>query len=673
MRPIRSFRPRRIPDPSGRGLTGGTTAHRVEVAGDHEDFGVAGKVRAMKIIYASALFMPMPALAVQSPNSPDVTDLSALSIEELAELTVLSATKTPQALSEVPTSLYVITREEILRSGAQNLPETLRLAPNLQVQQINTREYAITARGFNGYESANKLLVVRDGRSLYSTLFSGVFWELHQPLLEDIQQIEVISGPGGTLHGPNAVNGVINITSRSAFDTQSGLVRAEIGTGDRRAAARYGFGLGPNGAMRIYGQMFERDGLPAGAAPDFADGDSGWAAGFRTDFTSGAGELSIQGELFDTANRLRGSEGERGGHAILAWSRRLNARSSAQLQVYYDHFEREFLQVRDALETIDLDAQLNLLRGDHQIVTGFGMRTTRDEFINNLNLFRLEPESRRLWIFNGFVQDRITLSPELTLIAGIKVERSSYSGFELLPNIRLGWNFRPDHMLWGAVSRAVRTPSRIDRDLGGLPFLAPAPDFRSEKLVAFELGYRGRPTPDTSLSINLFFNRYDDLRTASLVGDPLPGQLTNNLAGHSYGLEAWAGWQPVEGWRLRAGLNLLGKDFHLKQGTTDTTGAASLGLDPDYQFLLRSSVDVADNVHFDAGLRGVGGLEGGLGLAPVGSYVEADARLGWFVSDGLELYVAARNLLHRDHQESSDPQRAQLAERAFHLGSRIRF
>ena len=608
---------------------------------------------------------------VPPPAAPSADqDLSQLSIEELAQLPVRSASKSEEPLSGVPTSLYVITGEEIARSSGQSLTEMLRLAPNLQVQQVNARDQAVSARGFNGYEPSNKLLVLLDGRSLYSTLHSGVFWELRQPLLEDIAQIEVISGPGGTLYGPNAVNGVISIVTRDARETIGGLARGTIGSNEHTIAARYGFALGAAGALRFYGNYFDRDGLPDGVGPDVDDGYSGYRIGFRFDSGLGAGDtLTVQGDLFENESDVLAGDGDRGGNVTLRWRRTIDDRSSLQVQAYYDHFRRRFQLATDALETLDGEVQYNRTQGAHQLVAGLGIRTTRDEFINNANIFALDPTSRRLWIFNGFIQDRFALRPNLALIAGLKLERSSFSGVELLPNLRIAWHLSPDHLLWAAVSRAVRTPSRIDRNLVAPPILVAATGFQSEKLIAFEAGYRGQPSHSTSVSISLFYNLYDDIRTAEFIGNPLPVRLSNSLTGHTYGLEAWGNWQALPWWRLSAGVALLRKRFHLEPGRTDTTAAAALGDDPDYQLMLRSSMNLGPAITFDAGLRAVDGLE----TPRTSFYVEADARLGWAVSDRLELFVAGNNLLHRTHAESNDVNRAQLAERSVHAGTRIRF
>jgi iron complex outermembrane receptor protein len=612
----------------------------------------------------------VPAARAQEAEAPQsVEELSSLSIEELARLEVRSASKQAEPLSRAPTSIFVITDEDIVRSAATSVPEALRLAPNLQVQQIDARQYAISARGFNGFETANKLLVLIDGRSVYTPLHSGVFWELHSPLLEDLEQIEVISGPGGTLYGPNAVNGVVNIVSKNARETLGGLARATAGARERTIGARYGAPIG-NGALRVYANAFDREDMPPGPALAASDAIQGWQAGFRGDFGGGAGNFTVQGDIFDNDVDLLAGDGNRGHNLLARWTRRLGPASSFQVQGYYDRFERQFTLVSDSLTTFDLEAQYNGRAGAHDIVVGGGARTTRDEFINNLNIFRLDPVSRRLWVLNLFAQDRIALTPELDLVAGLKLEESSFTGLQFLPSARLAWHPSDSALLWAAVSRAVRTPSRIDRQLVALPLLAQATGFQSEKLIAFEAGYRGQPAAGTSLSVSLFYNLYDDLRTTEFApGGALPIRLANSLKGHSYGIEAWGSRQLTSWWRASIGLSALSKHFHVKDGAVDIANRASLGLDPDFQVHARSRMDLTPRLHLDLGVRGLDDA----GTPGLGGYVEADARLGWRASDLIELFVAGTGLLHDDHIESPERARAQRIRRSVFAGTRLRF
>jgi iron complex outermembrane receptor protein len=603
-----------------------------------------------------------------APKSP--VALAELSIEELAQIEVTSASKRAEPLSGAAAALFVITGEEILRSPATSLPELLRQAPNLQVQRLDSRQFAISARGFNGIETANKLLALIDGRTIYTPLASTIFWELHSPMLEDLAQIEVISGPGGTLYGPNAVNGVINIRTKTAYDSAGVLARATVAANEQTAALRYGGTIGDAGAFRVYANYFHRADAPDNSSPDVDDEYEGVQGGFRADFGTGDSLLTVQGDIFDANSPLLPGDGENGHNLLARYSNRLSDRASFQVQAYYDKFERQVTLVNDALETFDVEAQINGSFGRHELVAGGGVRTTRDKFVNNLNGFVLDPESRRLWMVNGFVQDRFALTDRLSLTAGVKLEESSFTGLQVLPNIRLAWQPNERSLWWGAVSRAVRTPSRIDRQLVFLPLLAQATGFKTEKLTAIEAGYRGQPTDSTTLSVSVFFNLYDDLRTTEFApGGVLPIRLMNSLRGHSYGVEAWATQQLAPWWRVRLGLATLGKDFEVRRGRTDLAGRNSLGNDPDYKLQLRSQMDLSPTVQFDFGMRALDDLD-----APeVSRFVEADARLGWRASEAVELFVAGTSLLHENHQESGDPGRGQLVERSIHAGTRLRF
>ncbi len=621
---------------------------------------------ALVLIPREAAAQATDAVALQGSQ-----DLSALSIEELAQLSVRSASKRDEPLSAAPTALYVITGDEILASAATSLSEALRLAPNLYVQQVDARQYAISARGFNGIQSSNKLLALIDGRTIYTPLAASVFWELHNRLIEDIQQIEVISGPGGTLYGPNAVNGVINFITRDAHDTIGTLVRATAGNREQTAAARFGTTLGATGAVRLYGQWFNRDDLPGGVGPDGNDRFHGWQSGFRADFAPSASHFTIQGDIFDSDTGGLPDDGNRGHNLLARWTQQLSPFSSLQVQAYYDYFRREFLLTRDSLQTFDVEAQYNHTLGNHDIVIGGGVRTTRDTFVNNLNIFRLDPPRRRLWVYSVFAQDRFALTPELSLIAGLKAEETSFTGVELLPNARLAWQPSERALLWAAVSRAVRTPSRIDRQLVATGLLAPATNFNSEKLVAFEAGYRGQPSAAITLSISAFYNLYDDIRSTEFsTGFVLPIRLQNGYRGHIWGIEAWGTAQLLPWWRLNVGLATLWKDLELEEGRVDLAQGDSLGDDPDHQLLVRSEMNLTGRLGLNVGLRWIGGIDT---APPLDSYVEADARLAYRASDAVELYVAGQSLLNRTHAESNDVDRAQRVERSLYLGTRLRF
>ncbi len=628
---------------------------------------IGGAAASLGATGARAQAVPTPPALPASQS-----DLSSLSIEDLAQLNVRSASKRDEPLSRAPTALFVITNGDIVDSAATSLPEVLRLAPNLGVQQVNGHEYAITARGFNSVETSNKLLVLVDGRSVYSTLHSGVFWDTQTPFIEDIDQIEVISGPGGTLYGPNAVNGVISIATRDARETLGGLVRAGAGAYERNAGARYGFALGDGAALRVYGHYFDREDLPRGSlGPALNDSFRGWQAGFRADFGAAADQFTLQGDIFDNDVGGLPGDGNRGHNLLARWTHGFGDGDALHVQAYYDDYRRQALLTRDSLQVFDLDLQYNASIGGQDLVLGGGLRTTRDEFINNLNGFQLNPRRRRLWVYNGFAQDRIRLSERLSLIAGVKVEETSFTGLEILPNLRLAWQPNERALLWAAVSRAVRTPSRIDRQLEFLPLLAPGDSFVSEKLIAFEAGYRGQPTERTSLSVNVFYNRYDDIRTTEFSpGQQLPIRLMNGIEGHSWGAEAWSTTQILPWWRLSLGISTLFKHFRQKAGHIDLAAGDSIGHDPELQLFARAQFDLTSRLRINAGLRFIDDIESD---PPIGSHVEADAQITYRLGEHLDLYAAGLNLLHATHQESNDPDRAQLAQRSVLAGARVRF
>jgi iron complex outermembrane receptor protein len=603
-------------------------------------------------------------------NAEEQPDLASLSIEQLAQIKVTSASKQAEPLSRAPAALYVITQQDIEDSGVTSLPEALRLAPNLNVQQVDASQYSIAARGFNGIQAGNKLLVLIDGRSIYTPLADNVIWNLHQPLLEDLQQIEVISGPGGTLYGPNAVNGVVNVTTKNAQDTIGALARGTAGPLERTAAARYGFSLGPAGAMRVYANYDDREGLPSAFGPRGDDSYRSWQGGFRSDFGAGRDNFTVQGDIFHATDKLLAGDHANAHNILGRWTHVIGPKASFQLQSYYDWYSTDVTLVKSRLATFDNEAQLNLDTGAHEIVAGVGARRTKDRFVNNLNPFELDPESKTLWVYNVFAQDRFNLTRELSVIAGVKLEKSSFVGWQLLPNLRLAYQPNERSLFWAAVSRAVRTPSRIDRELQFLPFVAPSTEFDSEKVTAFEAGYRGEPSDWLSFSVNLFYNRYTDVRTTEvtdLPGNPI--ELLNGRKGTSYGIEAWGKAQVTPWWRLSLGASHLHNNFELIDGRVDLFPRNSLGADPKWQFVGSSDMDLTPRLRLTLDVRSVGPLD----LPPdVPGYVETGGRLGYDLSERIELFVAARNLLHRTHLENGDGS-AQLIKRSLYAGTRLRF
>lgn len=600
---------------------------------------------------------------------PGPQDLSRLSLEELALVEVTSVSRRAESLTQAAASVFVITREDIRRSGAASLPEALRLAPNLSVQRVNAVDYAISARGFNGYETSNKLLVLIDGRSIYSTLHSGVFWDAHDVLLEDVERIEVISGPGGALYGSNAMNGVINVITRPADQTDGLLMSLRAGEEDQVFSARIG-GRFADGGWRVYGILTGRDDTYSLAGDDANDSAEGLRVGARADWRVGDSALTLQGDVFDntvTINEdMLGVPTSVKGRNILGRLTRPLAGGELQVQLYADHFEREEPGTRERATTIDFAVQHARDFGDHQLVIGAGHRTVDSSLLAAPGGAFLRPEERTLNLTNAFVQDQWRLTERLTLTLGVKFEDNSFSGQEILPSLRLAWETSAGDLFWGAVSRASRTPNRIERDLT-LPGFLEGGDFQSETAVAYEAGFRARPRADLSFSISAFYNVYEDLRTASI--NPVtvfPLTLTNFGAGDTWGIESWGSYDVNPRWRVSAGVSTLNKDFSAPAGS-DITGLASLGDDPDYQVLLRNQAQLTDQLELDVNLRAVGALRN------TDDYVEADARLGWRVADRVEISLTGRNLLNDRHVETGDPLRRRAFGRSVYAGVKVGF
>jgi iron complex outermembrane receptor protein len=606
---------------------------------------------------------------------PSLPDLSGLSLEELSAIRVTSVSKRPEPLAGAPAAVYVITGEDIHSAGATSLPEALRLAPNLHVGRFDTLGYEISARGFNGYETANKLLVLVDGRSVYTPLHSGVFWDDQDLLLEDIDRIEVVSGPGGTLWGANAVNGVINITTKDARDTVGRFATLTAGSDELSGGARVGVRLGSQSAVRVYLAGFDRRRPASPTGPDPHDDWDGLKAGFRFDGGEGADTLTVQGDIYRSGADPRAGAVEieyrlRGGNLLGRWSRDFADGSQLQLQAYYDRNDRYALAGDETLDTVDSQVQYTFHPGAaHTVVAGLGQRFIHDDYFNPLGVFQLEPRRRWFNLTNVFAQDEIALSPRLSLTVGLKVERSSFSGFEYLPNLRLAWRPEGAGLLWAAVSRAARTPSRIERDLVA-PGILVKGGFGAEKLVAFEAGYRTQLSPAASLSVSTFYNLYDDLRaTEAAPVTVLPVHYGNGVEGRTYGVEAWGDWQVTSGWRLGAGVTALHKHFRLKPGTLDLTALASPGNDPGVEVQLRSQAALTRTLSLDVRLRAVDNLP----RPAVPGYVAVDARLAWQVSDAVELALSGVNLNDARHAETAEPPTRRAMRRSVRVSTSLTF
>jgi len=600
--------------------------------------------------------------SAQRPDSlaqptDSVAALKALSLEQLMNVEVTSVSKRPERLSQVPSAIQVITQEDLRRSGASNLPEALRLATNLEVAQVDSRQWAISARGFNS-TTANKLLVLIDGRTVYTPLYSGVFWDAQDISLSDVDRIEVISGPGATLWGANAVNGVINIITKDAKDTPGLLVSGGGGTELRGlGSARYGAALGASARFRAYAKGFTRE--PT-VFPNGQDAGDDWHAeqgGFRMDWDLSEGShLTLEGDLYDGRISQPGAADVvvSGHNAIARWSRTTSAHSTLTAQLYYDRTHRDIpATFGEDLDTYDVDLQQHATLGTrHEVVWGVGYRLINDRVANSAGLAFLPPHVTRQW-FTGFLQDEIALVPDrLRVTLGTKLEHNDYTGVEIQPSARLNWAPRASGTLWAAVSRALRTPSRLDRELfipGQAPYaLAGGPNFHSEEELAYEVGYR-HEAQALAVTIATFYNRYYGLRSLEQANppNPLPVVIGNGQDGESYGTEVTGEYRVSGRWRLRAGYTELRVHIWPVPGSTDSTHGSAESHDPERQLAVVSSTDLPGHLRLDGVLRYVGAIAN----QQVPAYAELNARLSWQAAEPLEVSIVGQNLLHAHHAE----------------------
>ncbi len=618
---------------------------------------------------------------VAAAHDPGPLPLADYSLEQLSDIVVTSVSRQSEPLARAAASVFVIGAADIARSGATTLPEVLRLAPNLTVARVNAYDYAISTRGFVSPQ-ANKLLVMIDGRSVYSPLFSGVFWDMQDVALDDIARIEVVSGPGGTVWGTNAVNGVINIITRSAAETQGGVARVHASADEHGAGVRYGgqFDGGPH--WRAYARRIETEAERSdGPAPT----DSRMArekGGFRLDWEGGEQDITLSGDVHQGRlrnGRLTPRATMSGANLLGRIERRLPDAGLVRLQAWIDHTRRAQPGLGEQrIDTVDLEAQHLVRFGRHGVTWGGGHRVSRDE-IDGGAILRFSPAARNLRWSHLFVQDELTLTPSLRATAGLRVEHNVYTGSELLPNLRLAWDVDERSFLWAALSRTVRAPSRIDRDLFLMDpanpralLIAGGAATVAETARVAELGYRAQPTPALSYSATLFYTDFERLRTLEpATSGAAPPYVVQSLGkGALRGVEFWASWQAARGWRLHAGGVVQDVDVGRERASRDTIGLSGLaGNDPNVTWLLRSAHDLSERLRADFSLRYVARLP----QLVVPSYHELDARLAWQVRPDLELSVVGRNLLHARHAEFGAAGSRQLIERTVFASAVLRF
>lgn len=610
------------------------------------------------------------------------TDLGEMSLEQLMNLEVTTIGRKRQSVNHIPAAVYVITQEEIRRSGATTIPDLLRLVPGVEVAQIDNANWAISIRGFN-YRSSNKLLVLVDGRTVYYPIYSSVFWDAQDTLLEDIERIEVIRGPGASLWGANAVNGVINIITKRARDTTGSLVSGGGGNKDRGfGAVRYGGTAGSHGYYRIFGKFSAEDNLVRWP------GLGGWPrslrGGFRSDWDlEGDNRLTVQGDLYHgtspqavyrspflrepitTDDHLTSD----GGDLLLRWRHRLAGGSETAFQAYYDRSRHPDLLLTQFHEVVDFDFQHHVPWERHDVLWGAGFRNTHYDSHGTWEL-SLQPKHADLRLFSGFVQDEIKLvSNRLLLTAGVKWEHNGYSGLEVQPTLRLLWTPTHRQVAWASFSRAVRTPSAWeaavnmnipDRPLpDGTPIwgsVSPSTHLRSEELLAYETGYRVQPGKNLSFDVAAFFQRYNHL-TSLFYEDPvflanpiphleIPIRVTNQLRGNNYGAEVAGSYAPLNFWKITGSYSWLRQITQASQENIVAFPGED-GDNPRHQFQLHSFLNLPQHLEADAGLYYVGRLR----AQGIDRNTRVDARLGWQPTPAWELSVGGQNLLRGPHYE----------------------
>ena len=632
---------------------------------------------------------PLPAHASSNAQGSD-NPAKALTLEELGNVEVTSVSREPEEVWKTSAAIYVITQEDIQRSGATSIPDALRLAPGVEVARVDSNKWSIGIRGF-GSRLSRDVLVLIDGRTVYTTLLAGTYWEEQNVLLEDVDRIEVIRGPGGTIWGPNAVNGVINIITKNTKDTHGGLVTVRGGNVDQGAFnARYGGGDGKKFDYRVYLMGFDR-------GPEFhsdrRDFDR-WRmlqGGFRTDWAKNDRDtFTFQGDLYREGigesvsattyappytQILTGTAPLSGGNLFGRWQRILSEGNDIQVQAYYDRTNRRELNFADYRDTFDVDLLDRFrLPARQQISWGFGLRFSlgrNPEIISGLTFL---PTERTDQLLTFFFQDEIELVPDhLNLSLGTKFLHTNFTGLQLQPSVRLVWTPTRKQTLWAAFTQAVRTPSAAERNFhlagfggvgsDGVPIFArfdPNPDFRSERLTGYELGYRRLLSEKFYFDIALFYNRYGDLFSEGFTGPPfietdpppthilVPAAFGNGLVATTKGVEIAPEMRLTSFWRLGASYSYLQMNVDKATNSTDIgTGPFIEGSSPKHQATVRSDFDLTKRFSLDLTYRYVSALPN---LA-IPSYSTADARFAWQLNHYFQLSVVGQNLLQPYHSE----------------------
>ena len=624
------------------------------------------------------------------------TDFAELSLEELLNTKMTLVTRKAETVSKAPAAISVLTQEEIRRSGSTTIPDVLRMIPGFHTGHIDAHTWTVSARGFGG-RFANKLLVLVDGRSVYTPFFSGVYWEVQDVPLEEVERIEVIRGPGASLWGANAVNGVINIVTKKAQDSQGTRLTVGAGSEERGfSSLRHGGKLGERTHYRIYGKFSKRDSFVDAMGKEAADEWDIGSSGFRLDWEPTERDaFALHGFLYqgDLAQDLtvptrnapftesRVDEIEvSGGYLQGRWERVFSRSSELVLQLYYDRAVRREWSLGEARNTWDVDFQHRFALGLRQeIIWGGGYRLSADETDSSF-MFSLDPADRDLDYFNAFVQDDITLLEErLRLLAGTKIERNDFSGWEIQPTARVLWELSERHTLWGAVSRAIRIPSRSESDMSIIivaipPERLPADSpttfigllgnrgVESETLHAFEIGWRHHLTERFFVDLVAFYNAYSDMILGDTGGAPVlkttppppylifPTTLGNKMDGRTYGVELTGNWQVRDGWRLQGIYSFLDMRLEVDPDVDASEGAKREKRHPRHQFSFFSRLNLPAKWTVDGNIRYVDEIPD----LNVESFLDLDVRLGWKLFETVEISAVGQNLLHSHRGEYFD-------------------
>ena len=656
------------------------------------------------------IYLVMAALLLimtEAPGSAGSDNLGMLSLDQLLDVDVVSVAKVPEKIRNTPAAIQVITQEDLRRSGVNSIPEALRLVPGMHVCQIDANKWAISSRGFTSRFS-NKMLVMIDGRTVYTPLFSGVFWDVQDMMLADIDRIEVIRGPGGSLWGTNAVNGIINIISKDSADTQGSLINMDGGSQNKNCVAgRYGGWLNDRTSYRVYGKYFDQDDFKPSnfgtsheiAIPDKAADDyHNTRAGFRLDRNQDRNnKMTLQGDIYQGSSGTSGvhphllspnlfveveNEDVSGGNLMGRWQHIFSQNSDMMVQGYYDHTKREQEYLHETRDTLDFDFQHRFtILTHHELLWGLGYRYSKDD-IKTYDLshgfynYRFAPDNQGNNLYTGFIQDRFHFAGdrgELTL--GTKIEHNEYTGIEWQPSIRFLWKFNERNSFWAAVSRSVRTPSRLEHDgiintkpikqpfnpfgMPLVPRLITDGNLNSEKLLSYEVGYKSRPLDNLYIDFTAFYNHYRDLAAGFTSGTAfleteasipylvIPTKIGNEFNAETFGIELSGSWSITDWWRLSTGLSWFGNNFLDENGYTDPRSEFQENSESKHQLSLVSYMDLPGQLELNCMFFCVDDLAS----INVDAYTRFDINLAWHANDTLTMILGGRNLFDPHHPE----------------------